>query len=364
MDVWEQDLQTKSEATRYNYRRYFSKFLERWAIGDGEELYAMRRADLASEDTRDHENVQRMVKVFMAEMFQQGYAAGTCRTVSKAVVSFFESQGLPLRIKAKDKPQGFENGQRMALAENIRKMWDYAPAETRLKTRAQLMFLKDSGIRVSDLAPLNIGDYSEAREVKVNEQRFKAFEARGTEKTGAPAYIHIGPETVQAVDLYLEERGEEDPTKPLFVDRFRKRFRAQTLSMVFYRLGLKAGKNVSGHSLRKFHTTQLQSAGLHDSWIKKLQGKSVGGSMGPYSRPEESGDLTPAYVEAYSKLKVFGEVISAEKMDQQNETIEELRTQLQDYENKFEAIKAEKVKTEDTMAKILRALDKQGIKRE
>jgi len=329
MDVWEQDLQTKKKVTRYNYRRYFGMFLERWGMKDGEELYQMRKVDLASGDTRDHENVERKVRVFMFEMMEKGYAPGTCRIVAKAVVSFFESQGLPIRIKAKDKPKGFSNGQRVALSDKIRTMWDRAPEETRLKTRGMLMFLKDSGIRLGDLALLNIADYLEAQTVTANGENFKVFHVRGTEKTAAAAYIHIGPEAVEALNLYLEDRQEEDPQEPLFANRFDKRFEATALSAIFRRLGSKVGKKISGHSLRKFHTTMLQSAGMHDAWIKKLQGKSVGGSMGPYSRPEETGDLTPAYVNAYPKLRVFGEQASVQKIEDQAAEIATLRREVE-----------------------------------
>jgi len=357
MEVWGQDLSTKASGTRYNYYRYFGLFLERYGIGDGEDLYEMRRADLASEDSRDHKRVERMAKVFMAEMLADDYAAGTCRMVSKALVSFFDSQDLPFMIKAKDKPKGFENGQRVALGDHIRDMWDFAPASTRVKTRAQLMFLKDAGIRVSDLATLDIADYLESRVVKVDDDVFRVFEVRGTEKTKAPAYIHIGPETVMAVDRYLEERGEQDPGRPLFVNRFGKRFKAKTITLVFYRLGGKVGKKISGHSLRKFHTTMLQSAGVHDAWIKKLQGKAIKGDMGPYSHPEETGELTPAYINAYPKLRVFGEEVSAQKIEELKEKIRQMEEEKESTKHEVDVLLAEQKKEimADVAAMIQRA---------
>ena len=71
------------------------------------------------------------------------------------------------------------------------------------------------------------------------------------------------------------------------------------------RLG-KEGNRLSAHSLRKFHTTALE-AEMNPHWIAKLQGKSVGNSMGPYSQPEVEPDkLTKAYMAAYDELRVFG----------------------------------------------------------
>lgn len=332
IEVWDLDLMSCVKATRNNYRLYFRRFLERYGVEDGEDLYKMRLADLASGDTRDHRRVERMIKVYMAEMLEDGYAAGTCRMVSKALTSFFESQDLPLKLKSKDKPKGYMNGSRVALDDQIREMWDVAPQSTRVKTRAQLMFLKDSGIRMSDLAALDIGDYLESQVVKVDDEVFRVFHVRGTEKTKAPAYIHIGPEAVMALDRYLEERGEEDPERPLFVNRYRKRFRAQTICVVFQRLGSKVGKKISGHSLRKFHTTTLQGAQMNDAWIKKLQGKAVTGAMGPYSHPEETGELTPAYLKAYSRLRVFGEEVTAQKMEEQAQKMGEQAERIKELE--------------------------------
>jgi len=330
IEVWDLDLMTLGKSTRDNYRRYFGRFMERYGIEDAEDLYQMRKEDLENGDTRDQKRVVRMLKVFMTEMLADDYAAGTCGMVAKALVSFFESQGLPLKIRAKDKPKGYTQGQRLALDDHIRKMWDVAPSTSRVKTRAQLMFLKDAGIRVSDLATLDIVDYLEARVVEVDGEVFRVFDVRGTEKTKAPAYIHIGPETVMAVDRYLEERGEEDPERPLFVDRFGKRYRAQTLTIVFYRLGGKVGKKISAHSLRKFHKTTLEWAGMPEQWIKKLQGKAAD----VYSKPEESGKLTEAYINAYPKLRVFGEDVSAQKLEAQTQKMEEQAERIKELETR------------------------------
>ncbi len=342
LEVWEQDLSIKSENTRIVYRRNFKAFLDRWGV-TAEELYAMRRADVKSEDTRDQLNVERMVKVLMAEMSEKGYAASTCRNVSKAMTSFFESQGLPLKIKMKDKPRGAYNGQRLAMVDHIKKMWDSCPIENQAKNRAILFFLKDAGIRISDLAELSVQDYREARKVTHNLQRFAAFYPIETEKMKVNAFIHIGPEGVEALDTYLEEPRtwtptEKDPEEPLFLNAKGKRFTPNCLSALLSRLGEYVGtKKIGAHSLRKFHTTMLESAGVPDNWIKKLQGKKIRGSMAAYSLPEETGELFEAYVKAYPKITIFGEQVSAQKLDEQAQRIADLETQLEaERRNKIE----------------------------
>jgi len=335
-EIWELDLRAKSPNTRKTYRRGFKTFKERWDLSP-EELYESRKRDMESDDPRDRHNIERKVKVLMAEMHEQGYAASTCRMVAKSVSSFLESQGMPLELKAKDMPKGLYNGQRLALAEHIREMWDFAATETKLKSRAILMFLKDSGIRISDAATLNMGDWTDARTVVVDNETFKVFDPRETKKTSAPAYIHVGPETVEAMEAYLNKRKTEGPldaSDPLFIDRNGNRAKSFTIGQTIYRLRKHSDtKKVSAHSLRKFHTTMLESAGVAENWIKKLEGKAVGGSMGPYSRPEESGELTQAYIKAYPKLRIFKDVLATQRIEEQAETIKKLQEELEQVRN-------------------------------
>lgn len=325
MRIWLSELNTKSSSTKEVYLIYFNTFMERWNIPNAEELYEMRRTDLESDDTRDHQRIERMVKTLMAEMRQSGKSASTCKQVGKSLSSFFDTQGMPLTLKSKDLPKGASNGQRLALVQHIKDMWDYSPTETKLKTRAQLMFLKDSGLRISDLANLNMGDYIEAETIEYRGQPYKKFWPTETQKMAVTAFIHVGPETVEAVEEYLKERREEgqtmDPESPLFLNRFGERFSAPSIGMVFNRIGKRIGKKLSAHSLRKFHKTTLEGAGVAEQWIKKLQGKAAD----VYSRPEESGDLTEAYIKAYDALRVFDGGVDAEKLEEQAEEIEKLR---------------------------------------
>ena len=330
--TWEGELASKSEGTRKVYLSYLEKFLDRWEIPRAEELYDIRKKDLESEDSRDHRNIEQKINIQMGEMMEAGYAASTARMLAKSLTSFFEAQGLPLKVKPKDKPKGFANGQRMALVEQIRDMWDHAPEETKLKMRAMLMVTKDSGLRVSDLAALDVGDYLEAREVCLNDEKFVVFNPKGTVKTAAPAFIHLGPEATKVLDEYLEaERAGASPDEPLFVmtDNL-SRFEPKTLSGAFLRMGRKVGKKITAHSLRKFHTTALQSAGVNNLWIKLLQGKTLESSMAPYTNPQDDGSLTEAYIRAYPRLRIFGEEVSAQKIEDQAAEIEALRRQVEE----------------------------------
>lgn len=330
MTVWELELASKAPSTQREYKRYFNRFLQRWDA-DPEELRYRRLKDLSSSDPRDRRYMERLVTIYMAELKREGFAASTCRMVNKAVSSFFEAQNLDLRVRAKDKPKGEAIGKRMITPEEMRTLWD-SPGTFRLRNRALLAFGKEGGLRVDDIAAHNVGHYTEA-ETKHNldEEPFKVFKPYETRKEGIIAYVHIGPEAVEAIDAYLEyRRGKGEtltPDAPLFAVGLSGQGRAPVgrfsrgeLSQFFWHWRDRCGlpKEVSAHSLRKFHTTMLQKGGIPDTWICKLQGKSTKSAFGVYSRPEElPGELTRSYMAAYDQLRIFGKA--------ESEAVENLR---------------------------------------
>jgi integrase len=192
LDIWKQELSTKAKSTQRAYRIYFNRFLKRFDLTPSG-LYDLRKKTLESNDTRNHRHVERMVNTMTNEM-KELYKPTTLLLMIKAVNSFLVSQGLPLKMRRSDKPRAFSQGQKLATAEQIRNMWDYAPTTTKKKVRAIITFLKDSGIRVSDLTTLNLRDYLEAKRLDQNGSRFVIFKPRPTTKSGAYAHIHIGPE--------------------------------------------------------------------------------------------------------------------------------------------------------------------------
>jgi integrase len=367
LEVWEQDLSIKSESTNSIYRRNFKRFLDRFDINP-DELFELRRESLSSDDPRDKQKVERMIKVLMSELSAEGYAANTVKNIPKAMSSFFEAQGLPLVIKAKDLPKGAANGQRLALAEHILTMHDYSSTQFKLRNRALLLFLKDSGVRVSDAAALDLRDWYEAHTIAHASGTFKVFSFE-TIKMKIKAFIHVGSECIEAVEKYLEKREARgypmDVEGPLFISSPRHpgakpgRFTADGLGQILIRMGSKVGvKKVSGHSLRKFHTTMLESAGVHENWVKKFQGKKIQGSMGPYSHPEEAGLLTETYIKAYPKLRIFREQASATQVKEQANKIADLEKLLDEERRKNRDIDDNIMKMRDEFMTRIEAMER------
>jgi len=339
MDWWEIELKSLSPETRKAYLRHFNKFIAKYDI-TSEQLYNMHKESLDIEDPRERKQVALMVRDWMKELEKEGYQTGSIRNMIKSISSFFSANELQFSIKRKDRPIVIHNGQRVIRPELIKKLFDSVGAECRLRNRALIIFLKDSGLRVSDVAHLNVGDYMEAQERQTHLGRFKIFQPIKTQKTAQYAYCHIGPEGVDAVEKYLAERKiveESIPyTDPLFIGRHGGRLSGNALTSQLRRLcGHLGGDSIkiSAHSLRKHHKTSLEGAGMPENWVKRLQGKAAS----VYSRPEQTDDLTNAYIEKYPALMIFGkEELSRLK---QEERINELEILLEKQHEEVERLK-------------------------
>lgn len=325
----------KAEGTRRIYRGNFKRFLGRWGL-EAEGLFEMKMEDLRSPDPRDRKRVERMVKVQMAEMSERGMAASTCRNLYKAVRSFFESQGLDFSLKSRDQPRGDYNGARLVLPDKIREMLDVTSWEFKKRNRAILLLIKDSGLRVGDVSSLDVGEYLGAQtEYNERGEPFKAFKPRRIQKTRSLGYIHIGPESIEALKKYLEERAEEAPLReedPLFLDRRGKRLSGKSITEMVLGVAKKLENSykISANSLRDFHQTMLE-AGMPKNWVAKLQGKKITDSSSPYSQPEAlPGGLIQAYMKAYERLRVLGTAEERKK----DEEIQALRKRVAELEER------------------------------
>ena len=347
-NIWFDELNRQSEATKLIYLRWMGYFLERWGIPDAEELYRMKREDLRSEDPRDTLRVEGMARTFMAEKMREGLKANTVKMLVKALKSFFSAQNTPFIIRPRDLPRGDTLGMRLILKDQIAACYDSVGSENRLRNRALVMIAKDSGLRISDVSLLNVGHYRDAALVKNGEgDPFRVFDPVETKKAKVNAHIHLGPEAILAVDAYLSSRGALSPDAPLIRGRYGGRVGMNALSMQFKRLTnhVNGAKKLGAHSFRKFHTTQLEAAGMPLNWIKKVQGKSLDASTGVYSKPEESGELTASYVKAYDKLRVFGvddvrqlrRELETEKA-KQDERVTEMEAKLEQMKKRLEEI--------------------------
>jgi len=314
--IWLSELEKLAPNTQKGYKLAMRRFLE-YMDTDYEGLYNLKLADMRSKDPRDMRRVERELSRFMFKQVREdGLAATTARRTGLAATHFMRTQGLNFQLMRNEWPKGEYQGQRMVLKHQIKAMYENASAWMRSRNRALMMFAKDSGLRISDISNLNVEDYLDARAVAHNGEVFKEFKPIVTQKTKALAYCVIGPEAVEAVDLYLEERVARRG-EPLFIDDRGKRLKITAMSEQFRRFSdcLEDGDNISAHSFRKYHETMLGTAGIPLNWIKRYQGRKVTDSTGPYSNPQQIPDkLLNTYIENYDVLRVFTDKHDLERL--------------------------------------------------
>jgi integrase/recombinase XerC len=135
-------------------------------------------------------------------------------------------------------------------------------AELPRRDQAMLETLYSSGIRVSSLVGLSVGDY----DPRGGTLRILAKGAKEQE-------VPIGEPAMQALDEYLVERGQPALKEPLFVNPKGGRLTTRTVQRLARRLGLQLGiGRVTPHMLRHSFATHLLDAGADLRAIQELLG--------------------------------------------------------------------------------------------
>lgn len=292
-------------------------------------------------------------------------APGTAMITKRALAGFFETFGerMELRIKAKDCPQGDSSGARIISPQQLAQACKYPSSAEPYLNVAIALFLKDSGLRRSDVALFTVGDYLDARKHAVfNDygERFTRFDPARTQKERILAHVHLGPEALNAMDEYLElERGPCDPGEPLFIHGKKGDQIIQmdghaagerVKRMIVKGLGDREARGKSSHSIRKLHKTGLEAGGVPESWIKYLQGKAQDVYSIPHELEGADGDtiLMDAYMRAYEKIRVYPTDLEAlantrEQLTTVKSTLDSVVASNVQLEQKVEALEAKRV---------------------
>ena len=399
---FEEKLSTKSSGFRRNATSMLNTFLNRYSL-TFEDIYvkqvAIERA-IQSGEMEPYENdwLPNLVKDFMLSMIEAGKSPGYARQINSYMRFFCKASRIGFELDREDIPVGDSIGKAVASHEQLLAMWDRCTKEFKLRNRALIAFLKDSGLRPIDVSGLNVENYLKAIE-ESPVPGFAKFRPILTSKKGKKAYPRVGPEAVEALNRYLKGRkkGPLFEAKEMIPGTKRpklelKRMSSMDISSVFSTLseGLENGDRVSSYSLRKFHSTSLNAPrpdldlpALSESYIGILQGKERPGTFGPYNQPWETGKLLEEYVRHYPKLSMTGatfrgeiEALSLEikdlasvqkvdtlqkRIDEQDDLIQELTTTMS---RALDAIQSLKVEKQD-MTKVIESLAKmKGVYKE
>ena len=359
LSYWERHLDRKAPDTVKGYRKHFNRFIERTGL-TAEELYEMQKRAEKAEDPRDTGEAVDLVVDHIKWMMAEGYSAGTIGLFVTAINVFFnvnKCEGFD--IPKEDIPFADHDGQHVITKAQLRKVWDRTGEEFKLRNRAMVMMGKDIGLRIGDMAEITVREYLEAedlkgqsfpveengREIMVKGDGFKRWvKPIVTKKRRRNAHTHLGPESVEAIDAYIDERQRRsgkrysvvhggntemrlypvfDVEQKLFLGRAGRPLSTDALGQQFERLCGDYAK-ISSHSFRKYHRTMLEGAGMPEAWVKKLQGKAAS----VYSQPEKTGQLTGKYIHCYHALMVFYK--DNEEVNALKDTVTELTSKLEE----------------------------------
>lgn len=392
-EYWDRHLSKKEPDTQRGYRDQFKRFLERTGLS-AEELYEMQKRSEAAEDPRDTGEVVDLVIQHIKWMETEGLKAGTIKNFVITMNMFFKVNKCDgFEVPKEDVPFADPDGQYVITKAQLRKVWDSTAKEFKLRNRAMIMLAKDIGLRIGDIAEITVREYLEAedltgekfpvedngREIMVRGDGFKRWvKPIVTRKMRRNAYPHIGPESIEAVDAYIEERqtrsGKKYPVthgwktvmrvfpvfdvdQKLFLGRSGRPLSKDALGTQVKRLCDGLAK-ISAHSFRKYHRTMLEGAGMPEGWVKKLQGKAAS----VYSQPEKTGHLTGKYIQCYHALKAFYK--DDQEVNNLQEKVMELEEKLADAtRNDVQQQVADQQRIIEDMQKSLEAINRRDAER-
>lgn len=303
IDFWLNEvLANRAASTRRAYRIYLTQFLK-YLDTTAEAVVAQREQDLQSGDVREKKRYENRVKKFDQVLKERGRAPGSRKQAWGAVKSFFRAFDLDLKLTREDAPKGESEEQRAITKPEIRRLLAIADH----RNAAIIYMLKDTGLRVSDLAQLRVGDVDLEAEYPMLKRR--------TKKRGIIAKTFLGPEAQTALKKYLAARRYGTNTIPREAitatsPLFRKttiavqQMTANGVTVCMRRLMSMAQlQDVSAHAFRRFYETALEAAGVSPNWIDQMIGHRLSGARGSYSKPTDTV-LREAYTAAYDRLRV------------------------------------------------------------
>jgi integrase len=267
------------------------------------------------------------VKGFMRHLEDKPYSIATRKMAYASILSFFECNLYPLDMHPHDRPSGESRGSRIPEKTEIVKMLNAAKSQT---YRATILFLKDSGLRVSDVIRLKWDDMEDLGE------GFWGWKVL-TKKRKIQATPFVGPETTEALKLL--------PHKDERVFPIARTTLCNAITQIIKRAGL---KDVSAHGLRKYFNVELQAARVPREWRYQMMGKKI-------SAYDENRltKLFAAYREAYGNLRVYGAGVNAE-VEKLKKNMEELRAENQELRQRLNGYTL----SNDQVAELLRRIEK------
>ncbi len=301
--VWEETIANRAESTKQDYRKHFKCFVE-WSKLTPDELRDMKWHEDQASKPWERTRVENFVRQYLQYLQSvKEYSCNTQRCFYTAIQSFFDANGVPLNLKRQDRPIGCAFGSKTIKQEELRRIFNAAES---LRDKALVMFLKDSGLRLSDVAELDWRDLKEYLD------GFMGFEMQ-TVKKKKKARGFIGSETISILKIYKRKRLEgtkkilpeknleEHPLFSLHSDP-EKRLKPEYISaLIGDIIRLAAIDGATPHGLRKFWEQNIKVENI--AYQKQMNGRALTESERAYFW-KETDELFEIYRSNYDNLRI------------------------------------------------------------
>jgi len=268
----------RSHHTINDYRRCLTRFAQ-W-LGDDR--------DVASVTTDD-------VRRFMAHLRASGIGIKTVRNYHVALSSFWtwlgQEFGIPHVMRGVARPKVNPPTWDLPTRDDILRMLkacEYTQeAETfarrtfrmrrptALRDKCIILVFVDTGIRVSELCRLTLGD------VDLEDGSVLVRYGKGRKQR----MVFIGKQTTRLLWRYIRQyRRDARPDEPLFLNNYGHEFTRAGISRLVHRIGERAGVRVWPHLLRHVFATEFLRNGGSIFHLKRLLGHSSNDMVERYAQ--------------------------------------------------------------------------------
>jgi len=325
-----EELEKVNPETANVYLRYFKRFLEdNDYTADG--FYEHVKTHMDAEDRRKIKRLESELDAYYKSLItDQGYHINTVHNYENAVLYFLEANYLKDRLQYRAKFNGsikkeysdsFEAG-----GKDKAEVWEIKEllrVQGEPRNAAAILFMRDTGLRVSDVVEIKIKHIQPVLDdPSIEWYTFEITPVKNMRQdTPLPANPVLGPEAIDALRKWIQHReakyglDNSDPEGYVFCAVYNTRWGEigdkigpNAISRMMKTNREKAGleKEISPHSLRKTHSTNLIGAGVPERWVNIMQGKKGRGTQGAYQKPSES-ELIAAYRRGYPSLAIAGD---------------------------------------------------------
>jgi len=258
-----------------------------WCGRNPKQLILDRDHEVKCNDPINRNNTRDLLLDFRQHLEKQGYAPKTINSIDGAVRSFYTKvlgrSGM-INLRNYRNASVTQNKDLVPTIEELKKMLDVVGLEEKIR----ILFIAQTGMRVSDAVKLKIGDLQRELDLEKVPLAIRFVPEKDRDVIGE-RLTFIGSDGVEMLKQYLKWRGKHGEIltdeSPLFVGRTKKRNKGkiipvasaafnETIREAAKKAGIGNGDGKYGrirtHCLRKFFITQLTNHGVEDKIINFL----------------------------------------------------------------------------------------------